>query len=167
MELAEEALNAATPLAGYGIPVHRAGIIEKQGIIAAKRGDYQTALNYYKRAAKLYSDLGDRRQEASVTRGIGIALVGSGQLDEASRVLAEAVATAQSMENVAGEAEARYGLGQLELAAHNTQNGLRELEESARVYREAGQSHTAAALESEAAAARELPQREPGAQHDH
>ena len=151
VKVAEGALTQASTMGFLPTPVQEAGLSELKGVVACKLHDFEQGLAHYERAAALYRDLGDRRQEASVTRGIGIALSGAGQHEKARGVLSKAIVMAQSTENIAGEAEARFGLGRVEVASSNFDAALREMRESLRLYNEVGQRHIGRKLEAEIA----------------
>ncbi len=154
LSLARKEMNATEPLLECATPREHAHIADMRGVVALQSGETQEALEHYQRAAKLFHDLGEVRHEAAVTRGIGIVLHELGRLPEARRVLSESIVTAQSMANVAGEAEARFGLAQVELESKNLQAGIREMAAAVRLFREAGSEHFAKGAQDELDAAR-------------
>jgi tetratricopeptide (TPR) repeat protein len=155
LNLAASSLRSADHFSAFGTAYSEAQTVELHGVLAVQLGDYEEALAYYRRAAAAFRELSEPRAEASVMRGIGLTLVQTGDLVEARRVLSDSVLAAQSMENLAGEAEARYGLAHLEMAADHADAAVLQFEAALHLYREVGQTHMIEPVERELKAARD------------
>jgi tetratricopeptide (TPR) repeat protein len=137
LPIARQALAAIENLGlNYATPQQRAAYEELLGILAFKEGHPNQALVHYQRVAEYQAAWGGEREQASIARGIAIAVAATGATLEARTMLREAVVKAQAMENLSGEVEARAALGDIEATMGAHSEAADELRECVRLYLE-------------------------------
>jgi tetratricopeptide (TPR) repeat protein len=138
LALAEASLREADGLTAWAGPRVEASLEELRGRLASQCNESKRAIAHYKRAERLYAEQGELRFAASARRGLAIELAANGDRRRAVQILNEAILTAQSIDTLEGEVEARHVLARIEAEAGNIAGAITGLETCARIYRELG-----------------------------
>ncbi|MET7644832.1 LuxR C-terminal-related transcriptional regulator [Streptomyces sp. NPDC005426] len=113
----------------------RARLADLSGVFALALGDAQEAVRRHRRALALGKSVGDRRQNALASVGLGAALLRSGDAPAAQSVLVTAFSALSAMGVTGGTAEAAVSLAGALHAEGDRRKALETLERAEEVFR--------------------------------
>ena len=139
LEKAEELLGEARDRAIELEDLHiEAAAVVNLGIIANSRSDWSTARKHTERALQLYRRLGTRNGQIASIVSMAETAAGEGEIDEARRLLAEALDLSNPVEDRVTIAGIYAVRGDVNLAAGALEDALHDFSEGLRLTREIG-----------------------------
>jgi hypothetical protein len=151
-DLRDRAIQDALVLSEHADPSQRGQLLEELAAQAGARDEPQAVLTYYRRAAEQFEAIGHTRRAASARESVAIALVGTGDYEEARPLLEASTAAAQETGDVLGEVRTRGALGRLERRVGNHAAADAHFRACIRLWKEMGDERSAAQAERELAA---------------
>ena len=119
-------------------PAERLVALVRAGILAEQQGDFAAAETQFRQGLHLARDLGERGREAAILSNLGGVAIVRGRLDDAERLLADAVAAADAAGDRRRAADALANLGALAHFRGDTVTALRHHTASLAASREVG-----------------------------
>jgi len=119
-------------------PELRARALNRAGLLARSRSDYEYATSLFKESLELYRHLGDKKYIAAVLINLGVAATNMGKYEHAGTALREALALKQEIGDQSGIATVLNNLGNIAADQGNFREAAQYFERCIPIQREVG-----------------------------